>query len=86
MVKRILFYLFLLGVVSNDLKALPHLSRENCYITTLTEYKDGENKRKTYSFYFKKKAECLKIKKLYTENFSSQEIKKITVKMDWRGG
>lgn len=68
-----------------DAEAAPVFPSENCIITTVTEYKDGEKRSKTNSFYFKQKAKCLRTRKLLSENFSPREIKKVTSKMDWRG-
>ena len=63
----------------------PQLPSKNCFITTTTEYKDGEIKSKTNSFSFKTKEQCLKTKKLLSENFAPQKIKKVTAKVEWSG-
>lgn len=65
--------------------AAPLIRKENCFITSTTLYKDGETKSKTNSFYFKTKAKCLRSKKLLSENFNPQKIKKVSTKLEWSG-
>lgn len=63
--------------------ALPAV--DNCFITTTTEYKDGDVKQMTQAFFFKSKKDCEKSKKTLSQNFDPRRIKKVTGKLDWRG-
>lgn len=85
MLIKVLIINFLSCLIGIGVFAAPLIPEENCFITTTTEYKDGDIRSKTNSFYFKTKAECLKSKKLLSENFNPQKIKKVAAKLEWRG-
>ncbi len=85
MLTKALIIIFVSCLIGAGTSANPIIPKENCFVTTTTEYKDGDIKSRTSSFYFKTKVECLKSKKLLSENFNPQKIKKVSAKMEWSG-
>jgi hypothetical protein len=70
----------------NKLKNQTKSSKSNnCFITKTTTHTDGTNKTNTQSFYFETKQECQDLKNTLAINFSPRSIKKVGIKMDWRG-
>ncbi len=70
------------AVLAADLGSTPS---SNCFITTTTEYKDGDTQTMTQAFLFKTKKECERTKKTLSQNFDPSRIKKVTAKAEWRG-
>ncbi|MEI8346030.1 MAG: hypothetical protein WCG27_01085 [Pseudomonadota bacterium] len=56
----------------------------NCTITKNSYLKTGEVKSKVYRYNFPAESKCLKMKNIYSQNFSPNEVIKNEVKMDWK--
>ena len=77
--------LFLLFFMSNAEAVQIAPIKNNCFIQITSTLKTGEKENNAKAFFYKNEKECIKMKKILSENFSPQSIRKVETRMSWQG-